>query len=276
MTDSSLIRKSERHGFLAGVFNTTQGATTMTTKTTSRRAILAGAAASLPALAAASAAPSIGAPQLDPTSDVEQLARVEQMIDLLRTRTITDGWKLDEAAADRVLQFFRTSVQFPTNHEDQPRYDDEWSFVRRFINDHGQSWDWILEGDITGMITRLAVRSRAGRAAEATTDPIFALIEAHRDALAEHERCVKAADVLPPDEPPAGAEAAMAASHDAEYGAMIDLLNTQPTTQAGIAALAQYAVDRGGQNWIDVHDDGSWTPFMDCLVQHVADTIAGL
>lgn len=92
---------------------------------------------------------------------VERLARAEQMIELLRSRYICDGWKLDEAAAERVLGFFRTSVQCPTSHESQAGYEDEWTFVVRFVGDHDQSLDWLITGDISGMITRAASRSRA-------------------------------------------------------------------------------------------------------------------
>jgi hypothetical protein len=140
------------------------------TSTTSRRAVLVGAAA-LPVLgapvaaltsaasAAAVAAPSIAALDHPERTAAEQLARVEQMIGWLRTSYICDGWKLDEAAADRVLRFFRTSVQFPTTHEHQPDYQDEWMFVISFINDHGQSFDWLLAGDVGGMICKGARRS---------------------------------------------------------------------------------------------------------------------
>jgi hypothetical protein len=35
------------------------------------------------------------------------LARVEQIIDLLRTCYVRDGWKLDEEGAERTLRYFR-------------------------------------------------------------------------------------------------------------------------------------------------------------------------
>ncbi|WP_375788436.1 hypothetical protein ACE10Z_14080 [Bradyrhizobium sp. Pha-3] len=41
------------------------------------------------------------------------LARVEQIIDLLRTRYICDGWKIDEDGAARALDCFRRHVHGP-------------------------------------------------------------------------------------------------------------------------------------------------------------------
>lgn len=126
--------------------------------TLSRRAFMS-ASSSVALLTVAS--PAIAGPAECPEQfAAEQLARAEQMIELLRTRYICDGWKLDEAAADRVLEFFRTSVRFPTSHESQPGYEDEWTFVIRFTGDHDQSLDWLIMGDISGMITRAASRSR--------------------------------------------------------------------------------------------------------------------
>lgn len=48
------------------------------------------------------------------------LARVEQIVDLLRTRYICDGWKMDEDGAARALDDFRRHVHGPAfNDEDE-------------------------------------------------------------------------------------------------------------------------------------------------------------
>ena len=41
------------------------------------------------------------------------LAYVEQIVDLLRTRYICDGWKMDEDGAARTLDYFRRHVHGP-------------------------------------------------------------------------------------------------------------------------------------------------------------------
>ena len=77
-------------------------------KSHSRRAVLAGIATA-PALAA----PALALSGPDPTGwDAKAaLARLEQVIETLRTCAVCDGWHpngLDEAAASRVLAYFRT------------------------------------------------------------------------------------------------------------------------------------------------------------------------
>jgi hypothetical protein len=82
----------------------------MTTSNPSRRSLLASAAA-LPALAVpAVAVPlhSLGA--AGKSDDAAVLARCEQVIGVLRTGFIRQGWTLDEAAAQRALNYFRHQV----------------------------------------------------------------------------------------------------------------------------------------------------------------------
>jgi len=77
----------------------------MSPENLSRRAILAGAA-SVPALAlpaVVAAAPT--AP--DATRESAIVVRAEQIVDLLRTRRICEGWKLDKVRADQFLQNVR-------------------------------------------------------------------------------------------------------------------------------------------------------------------------
>jgi hypothetical protein len=84
------------------------------------------------------------------------LARAEQMIKLLRTRYICDGWHgkgPDEAAAERTLRHFRALAS------GAPDDDQEKEAAIRFFLEHGQSLDWIFVGDLSGMICRQAAFS---------------------------------------------------------------------------------------------------------------------
>jgi hypothetical protein len=92
------------------------------------------------------------------------LARAEQIVDLLRTCYVREGWKIDEAAADRALAYFRRHVEGPPfENEDQDTIEFHEGAVE-FVGSHGQSLDWVLCGDPGSMICRLASRSkRAGQ-----------------------------------------------------------------------------------------------------------------
>jgi hypothetical protein len=86
---------------------------------------------------------------------------------------------MDEAGAHRALNYFRNPVVTGPGEDDDYAY---WG-ASAFLRDHGQSLDWVLDGDVGGMISSLASHSR--RAADvAAVDPIFAAIEAHRCAHA--------------------------------------------------------------------------------------------
>ena len=82
-------------------------------------------------------------------------------------------------------------------------------------------------------------------------DPIFAAIEAHRKAEAAFGSAVKAADH--PGKPYPNQKkrnAVVAATSDAAHNAAIAILDTKPTTIAGIVAVMEYAAaytQRGAQ-----------------------------
>jgi hypothetical protein len=82
------------------------------------------------------------------------LARAEQVVDVLRTRYVCQCWKLDEEAAARMLRYFRRKAA------GAPDNDEEWQAVVAFCGEHGQSLDWIVQGDPAGMICSAAARSR--------------------------------------------------------------------------------------------------------------------
>jgi hypothetical protein len=86
------------------------------------------------------------------------LARVEQIVDLLRTRYVREGWKMDEDGAACTLAYFRRHVEGPPfENEDQDTT--EFTKAGDFVGSHGQSLDWIFDGDISGMICGLAKHS---------------------------------------------------------------------------------------------------------------------
>jgi hypothetical protein len=60
------------------------------------------------------------------------LARVEQIIDLLRTSYVRDGWQLDEEGAERALRYFRHCADSGQN--DSP---DEFTATIEFLYRNG-------------------------------------------------------------------------------------------------------------------------------------------
>lgn len=94
----------------------------------------------------------------DRTDHKAILARVEQIVDLLRTRYVRKGWKMDEDGAACTLAYFRRHVEGPPfENEDQDTT--EFTKAGTFVGSHGQSLDWILYGDPSSMICRLAKHS---------------------------------------------------------------------------------------------------------------------
>jgi hypothetical protein len=94
----------------------------------------------------------------DRTDHKAILARVEQIVELLRTRHIRKGWKMDEDGAACTLAYFRRHVEGPPfENEDQDTT--EFTKACDFVGSHAQSLDWILYGDPSSMICRLAKHS---------------------------------------------------------------------------------------------------------------------
>lgn len=181
---------------------------------------------------------------------IEQLARAELMIKTLQTRHVSRDWKFDEIAGERVLRFFRTAVQFPTTHESQPGYEDEWTFVIRFVYDHGQSLDWLILGEIGGLICRAASHSRAAQRANA--DPILAAIDEHRSAVLAifqlHHTNHSDDEVF---------DSQARTAHEKMDEKAVALTNIQPTTMDGIVSLLTYVheVNTGGVQYLGEEDN---------------------
>jgi hypothetical protein len=128
-------------------------------------------------------------------------------------------------------------------------------------------------------------------------DPIFAAIEAHRTAIVAHGDAVSAESALeqglPADrtrsrvraweetivegDDPRWVAAVRTRWNASELmdDAGIDLLNTEPTTVAGVGALLRYFADQEEGLFPEEvnNDDGSEETFRACLVRHAADAL---
>jgi hypothetical protein len=117
-----------------------------------RRAAMDGIAAAAPMIAAA--------PTGDALSVSERRAaraRAEEIVSLLRTSYVREGWQMDEAFAERMLTFFRKHAG-----DGSAPPDDEWEVALDFLYSHGQSLDWVLWGDPRVMICKLVGADRTG------------------------------------------------------------------------------------------------------------------
>lgn len=109
------------------------------------------------------------------------LARVEQIVEFLRKCHVRDGWKIDEERAERAVSYFR-------RHMDGPAFADEdedtaaYQKALEFFRSHGQSIDWVHDGNPIGMICRGAYHSP--RAAELASAIDGELVEAYRQIVA--------------------------------------------------------------------------------------------
>jgi hypothetical protein len=197
----------------------------------------------------------------DASSVEAQLARLEQAVDVLRTRYVCEGWAIDEAGAERALAYFRKGC---------PDDDEEWGSALFFMVSHGLSAGWIITGDPYAMIALRASQSKQA----AKTDPIFEEIEEHKRAYAavnvkvvktdEWEAAIPKEkrktfrvdeEVFETDDPRWLAHRrALHALFEAESDAECDLASIVPTTRAGVCALLKYGaeVEEHGCAWLDL------------------------
>ena len=128
--------------------------------TLSRRHLVTTAAA-LPALALSSAvlpaaalSTAAAAPAID--SREAMVARAQQLVEVLANSYVREGWKLDAARAAQFVECVRT---FDESDGECPKF----VMLLDWMHDHGQSLDWLIDGDVGGMIaTRAAVRATVG------------------------------------------------------------------------------------------------------------------
>jgi hypothetical protein len=91
----------------------------------------------------------------------QALERIEYIVDILRAAYVSDGFRLDEQGAARVLRYFRQRAEA----QPEPEFDPERKFVWQWVNDYGQSLDWILRGDPRSLICFGAALEHEGRGA---------------------------------------------------------------------------------------------------------------
>jgi hypothetical protein len=202
----------------------------MSKSTLTRRNLVAGAAA-VPAFALPAVAGTAATPSLDELAALDRaaiVARAEQMVEVLRTCHVVDGWQLDEP---RAVLFLDSLRRLDFNDGDTA----EMTAVLAWARDHGQSLDWIFCGDPGGMVCRAAAQSAAAAvslpaaAIEGAIDPTFAAIERCRradlacDALDHTVAVVDETEIV----------------HEF-WNARSTFAKTVPTTPAGLVAFASY------------------------------------
>ena len=84
--------------------------------------------------------------------------RAEQIVELLTTCYVREGWKIDKAAAKRALAYVRKYAKDGSDPDEGRRV------AMDFFHSHGQSLDWVFYGDIRGMICGLAKHSERAAA----------------------------------------------------------------------------------------------------------------
>jgi hypothetical protein len=226
------------------------------------------------AVAAASVVPAYSAEiSID---DRAILARVVEIVDLLRTRYVCEGWKIDEKAAERALAYFRRRADGPSfkDEDDDTR---EYQHALGFFRSHGQSVDWIHDGNPAGMICGAAKRSERARSLiEANDDPIMQLIDRHKaatddldaacshlsdmeeaipDQLRQGDACRWEVDVVETDAP--RWTAANIRYNDCiirQDAIAIEMLKVRPTTLTGLRAMLTYAAQHVAEGYIWPND----------------------
>jgi hypothetical protein len=156
------------------------------------------------------------------------LERAEQVVDLLRTRYIRQGWKIDEEAAERALAYCRA---YAVDGSDP---DDEREAAYDFFGSHGQSLDWVFLGEHGGLICGLAKHSERAHFLAAEVDPIFPAIDLYRQAAAACSAVSTGMDI--PD-----------ALADQRGNAFHAVMRTRPTSPAGLTALTTWTREQAAE-----------------------------
>jgi hypothetical protein len=127
--------------------------------------------------------------------------------------------------------------------------------ILAWAKDRGVSLDWLLCGDHAGLIAFRAARTAPPRN---ETDPIFATIAAHREALMRQMAASRATmDVESFTPEYDAARAGYPAAREVQNQAESVLAWTRPSTTAGVLALLTYMTDFHAQAF-ELPEDGEW------------------
>jgi predicted nucleic acid-binding protein len=107
--------------------------------------------ASTAAIPAAAALP-LPSAQAAADNQAAIVSRAEQVVELLRSKYVADGWQLNEQRAADFLDALR---RLDFENDDSL----EMKSVLDWVHDHGQSLDWIFQGDVAAMICAGAAHS---------------------------------------------------------------------------------------------------------------------
>jgi hypothetical protein len=167
------------------------------------------------------------------------LKRMEQVVELLRTCYVREGWTIDNEAAERALAFMRQYAK------DGSEPDDGREATLDFLHSHGQSLDSVFCGDVGVMVCWGAQHSERANslATAADVDPIFAAIEKHKAVTVPYDAAWKARgcfnDFKMMDEDKRQLRKLNDAIDEAGLPmeqAACELIDTAPTTLAGVVA----------------------------------------
>jgi hypothetical protein len=194
------------------------------------------------ASATATAAPADISPATAVTADFDMAAfrgRFELIIETLRTQYVCVGWKMDEIGAKEALESIQEDDAGPT-----------YEFVR-FMQDHGQSFEWLYSDRVSSMITALAAKSlRASRCMTAGDHSDKELLSLGKEMKACHRRLMKAYKACSQAEMPAddqrrqricAAEEISKAIHTELWGIGRKIFATPANTPAGLIVKADAA-----------------------------------
>lgn len=187
------------------------------------------------------------------TGAAAELQRVREILEVLRTRHVRKGWKVDETAAAAALAWFEARATGRIRDEEMTS---EGMKALWFLHRHGQSLDWVFAGDPGGMICKGAAHS--DQAAPATAnDPIFAAIDGHITATMEMMRTGSIYALQ--DEGSQKAAADADAATEAFVEASCALTEICPTTLRGVLALL---------NHVDSFNRGEFALNQECFSNH--------
>ncbi|UGY23551.1 hypothetical protein HU675_0037280 [Bradyrhizobium septentrionale] len=184
---------------------------------------------------------------------------------------------MDERGAALTLEYFHRRVHGPAFKDEDEDTAAYYQGPLEFFRSHGQSLDWVHQGNPGGLICGLAKHSSRARevADAAKRDPIFDLIEQHKQAVRELDGLCPEQAVLEKEIPHQHRKSDLWCGEltidpsddprwidlftkyrdlgDKEGAAAIELVLVEPTTLSGVLALLTYASEhtQAGYVWPD-------------------------